>query len=148
MYENRLDLFDLVQESIIIRDLDGRITRWNEAATTIYGWAFQQAIGRSVHELLRTSGIDLKAAEASVYENGNWSGDIERRTAGGRKIIVEASWSAQLNADGLPAGIVETGIDVTLSTRRRLAGKLAHRGVPRAALCCRYTMAGGGHAGS
>src|SRR5262245_32824155 len=114
MYENRPDFFDLVQESIIIRGLDGRIMRWNEAATSIYGWVSQQAIGRSVHELLRTSGIDLKAAEASAYKNGDWSGDIERRTAGGRKIIVRATWRVQVNADGLPAGIVETGIDVTL----------------------------------
>ncbi|WP_051382573.1 ATP-binding protein [Bradyrhizobium sp. Tv2a-2] len=111
---NRSDVFDLVQEGIIIRDLDGRITGWNGAATTIYGWTSRQAIGRSVHELLRTSGIDPKAAEASVYQTNSWSGDIERRTAGGRKIIVTSSWHAQFNADGTPGGILETAVDVTL----------------------------------
>jgi PAS domain-containing protein len=33
------DIFDLVQHSVVLRDRDGRITRWNAASEQMYGWS-------------------------------------------------------------------------------------------------------------
>jgi hypothetical protein len=32
------DVFDLVQESVIVHDFEGRITQWNAASRRLYGW--------------------------------------------------------------------------------------------------------------
>ena len=50
------DVFDLVQESVIVRDLEGRITQWNAASRRLYGWTRSEAVGRITHELLMTGG--------------------------------------------------------------------------------------------
>ena len=37
------ELFDLVQESIIVRDQAGRITGWNAGSESLYGWNRSEA---------------------------------------------------------------------------------------------------------
>jgi PAS domain S-box-containing protein len=50
------DVFDLVQESVIVCDLEGRITQWNAASRRLYGWTRSGAVGRVASELLLTKG--------------------------------------------------------------------------------------------
>lgn len=45
------DLLDLVQESLVVFDLDGRIKRWNKASERIYAWSRAQAEGRLFAEI-------------------------------------------------------------------------------------------------
>jgi PAS domain-containing protein len=39
---------------IVFHDMDGRITTWTEGAQQLYGWSSEEAVGRLIHELLRT----------------------------------------------------------------------------------------------
>ena len=103
----RGDLFDLVHESIVVRDLSGRITAWNAASAALYGWNPQDAIGRASHELLG------EAPEADLATTGRWEGELKRRAADGRQLVVEARWTLRRDADGRPLEIIETGRDIT-----------------------------------
>jgi PAS domain-containing protein len=44
----------LSRARIVFRDLDGRISAWNEGAQQLYGWTSTEASGRMLHELLQT----------------------------------------------------------------------------------------------
>src|SRR5271155_2900349 len=100
---NSPDVFDLVQESVIVRDLGGRITQWNAASRRLYGWTRSEAVGRITQELLTTGG-----EPASVTE---WDGDVVRRSADGQKLTVRVKRHVRRDAHGAPIEIIETGFD-------------------------------------
>lgn len=108
------DLFDRVHDSIVVRDLAGRIVLWNTAATRLYGWDADAARGQPALELLTTRHAEpLSVIEARLLADGTWSGELARTSADGRDLIVEANWSVRRDADGAPVGIVETARDIT-----------------------------------
>lgn len=45
-------LLDHVTESVIAADIDANITYWNRAAERLYGWTAEEALGKSVYELI------------------------------------------------------------------------------------------------
>jgi PAS domain S-box-containing protein len=114
------DVFDLVQESVIVRDLRGRITQWNAASRRLYGWTRSEAVGQAAHELLRTSGEPVSIAD--------WDGDVVRRTADGQKLAVRLKRHVRHDSRGTPIEIIETGIDVTIQRRAEEAlSRAEHR---------------------
>jgi PAS domain S-box-containing protein len=102
------DIFDLVQNSVVLCDRDGRVTRWNTASEHIYGWGQMQALGKPIHELLKTRRETAPLIEQGLREAGSWEGDVERRAANGvvKTIRLKCVQSS-------PDEIIETGADIT-----------------------------------
>jgi len=112
-------LLDLANDSIVVRDLDERISYWNRGAERLFGWRSEEAIGRVMHELVLTEfprAID--EIRQSFMKNGHWEGEVIRRTKEGRVISVESRWTLQRDRDGMPTSTLEISNDVT--ERRRL----------------------------
>lgn len=108
-----LELLDLVDESIFLRDLEGRIRLWNKACETLYGWSAAEALGQPAHELLRCRhALPITELDRQAHDDGRWCGEIGRRSADGRELLIEARWSLHRAADGTPLGIVESGRDI------------------------------------
>lgn len=108
------DLLDLVDESILVRGLDGRIHAWNRACETLYGTTRAQVVGQSVHDILKTAyPTPLADIERVTIETGRWEGEVKRRDSSGAEITVLARWVLRRDAAGAPDAIVETGRDVT-----------------------------------
>src|SRR5271154_47126 len=99
------DVFDLVQESVVVRDLDGHITAWNAASERLYGWSAAQARGKPIHDFLHTSREAAAAMEAQLQTQGHWTGQFARRTANGTRVILKATCTLRRD-DGLE--IIET----------------------------------------
>lgn len=86
-----LELLELVDESIFLRDLDGRIRYWNQACERLYGWSRAQALGRPAHELLGCRHTHpVGEPQQLALSQGRWGGEIVRRTADGRELLIEA----------------------------------------------------------
>jgi PAS domain S-box-containing protein len=114
------DLFDLVQESIVVRDPEGHIIGWNAGAERLYGWNRREAIGQQADELLQTSGELMSHIQASLRLTGVWEGDLARVTAAGETVIVRMKWHQRRDSASLPPRLVETGIDVTAQRRETI----------------------------
>ncbi len=110
---NTHDILDLVQESVLVSDLDGRITQWNAASERLYGWSRTDALGRQVHDLLKTFGGPAAPFHTRSPDITDWEGNLLRLAADGRKVIVKTKRFIRRNGDGAAMDVVETGLDVT-----------------------------------
>ena len=52
-------LLDKAQDAILVRDLDHRITYWNDTAEKLFGWSAEEVIGRKVREFLYPNEIEF-----------------------------------------------------------------------------------------
>ena len=103
------DILDLLDESVIVRGLDGRVLHWNAASERLYGWSRADAAGRVADDLLRTSGGPIANLQW-LLDGGTPEANVARLTADGRQITVAIRWHLRRDARGRPADIVETGL--------------------------------------
>lgn len=114
MASDSSEILDLVDESVFVRDLDGRISTWNHASEALYGKSRGEAIGQLAQDLLTTDyPAPLDDIEAQLTKLGRWEGEVKRLSAEGAEITVLARWVLRRDAAGEPVAIVETGRDVT-----------------------------------
>jgi PAS domain S-box-containing protein len=108
------DILDHVRESILVRDLGGRIISWNKASEELYGWPRAQAVGRLAQELLKTGYPEPVAViEAKALETGRWEGELARVSAKGTEMTILAGWSVRRDPAGKPVDIVEIGRNIS-----------------------------------
>jgi PAS domain S-box-containing protein len=107
---------DLAQ--ILIRDLDGRIVRWNTGMERMYGYTRGEAEGTIAHQLLKTVFPKLLGTiEAELLRTGYWEGELEHRTKDGTKIMVTGNWVLHKDKEGKPWRVLESSTDVTALKR-------------------------------
>ena len=111
-------ILDLVHDSVVVRDMAGRIVEWNAAAEAFYGWSREQAVGADLHDLLRSRDVSRVAEmEARLLAEGGWEGELCRTTRSGAEIWIDLRCSLRRDAGAHSVCVVETGRDV--SDRRR-----------------------------
>lgn len=136
----RADMMDLVSEAIIVRDSDGIVRFWNSGAAALYGWTAEEAIGRSLHQMLQTKfPVPLQEMESTLIQGKRWEGNLVQETKDGREIVTACRKSLQ--RDGNKRGVVlEVCRDITaqlqaeealrksekLAAMGRMAGIVAH----------------------
>jgi two-component system sensor histidine kinase/response regulator len=105
---------DAAQDAIIMLDALGHIIHWNPAATRLFGYAQEQALGRDLHRLLPADAYRDPALQGFAQFQDSGGGAAIGRTVevvalhqDGHEIPVELSLSAVKRADGWNAiGIV------------------------------------------
>lgn len=102
-------LLDKAHDAILVRDLEGRILFWNKGAERIYGWTREEAMASHI------SGIIRKNEEAynAVLKDGEWSGELQKASKDGRKLIVESRWTLLRDRKGSPKSIFVIATDIT-----------------------------------
>ena len=117
-------LLDRARDAIMVRGLDRRIRYWNRAAETIYGIPREQAIGKRVEDIVaHDDPVAFEAADAEVFEKGEWSGRLQQTAAGGKTVTVDGHWTLLRDENGDPAGIlkIHTNVSERVDLERRLA---------------------------
>jgi PAS domain S-box-containing protein len=103
---------DLAQ--VMIRDIDGRIVRWNSGMEGMYEFSREEAEGEISHNLLKTIfPCELIRIEAELLRTGSWRGELVHQTKSGRRIYVSSRWVLHRDKDGKPWRILESSTDVT-----------------------------------
>lgn len=116
-------LLDLVRESVVVEDPEGRILWWNAASQQLYGWRRDEVVGRRSAEL-----FDSPDDDARDQVSGRMQRDVWRLTAGGERRLVDVVRVVRADAAGNPVDVVETGRDITDSRRSEHAlRKSEHR---------------------
>ena len=117
-------LLDRAKDAIMVRGLDHRIRYWNQAAEAIYGIPRKQAIGKPVEDIvIYDDPTEFAAADAEVFEKGEWSGRFQQTRADGKTITVDGHWTLLRNEGGHPVGVLKIHTNVT--ERVELEGRLA-----------------------
>jgi two-component system, cell cycle sensor histidine kinase and response regulator CckA len=116
-FREQAALLDIAHDAIYVRDLDGRITYWNKGAERAYGWAAHEAVGRKVVDLLCTEPSQLQQAEASLLVDGEWHGEVVKRTKSKGEVVMAVRWTAVRNEQGQPTSVLAINTDITLQKR-------------------------------
>jgi PAS domain S-box-containing protein len=107
-------LLDLTHDTIFVRNQDDVITYWNRAATELYGWRPEQAIGRKTAELLHTVfPAPFDDIMSELRRTGRWEGELVHTARDGRILTVASRWALQRDGRGRPIAILETNNDIT-----------------------------------
>lgn len=107
-------ILDLIHESIVVRDRDNRIVFWNRASEQLYGLGREAVIGQEFRALLCIEDDDVIAsARKALLANDRWEGELRRRAADGRELLVDVRWAVRRDEAGDILGVIETGRDIT-----------------------------------
>ncbi|MYL81784.1 PAS domain S-box protein [Desulfovibrio aerotolerans] len=105
-------LLDLA--TVMVRDLDGRITYWNTGSERLFGWTREEAEGCVSYDLLATVFPQpLEAIMDDLLRQGRWSGELRKVAKDGRAVDLAVSWVLNRDAASRPVSILEVANDVT-----------------------------------
>jgi PAS domain S-box-containing protein len=115
-------LLDLSNDAIFVRDAEDRVSYWNRAATELYGFTREEALGRVTHELLQTQfPADLGMINEQLHRDERWTGELVHIAKDGTKVIVISRWALDRKANGNAPRILETNSDITQQKRTEKA---------------------------
>ncbi len=116
--EHLADLLTLSHEPMLAWRLDGAIEFWNAGAAQLYGFATDEAVGRSSHALLQTKfPHEFKNFRWQLLNERRWSGELRHVCKDGREVAVDSRM--QLLADGT---VLEVNRDIT--EQKKIEGAL------------------------
>jgi PAS domain S-box-containing protein len=111
--ERLASLLTLSYEPMLVWQLNGPIEFWNTGAERLYGFASEEAVGRSSHALLQTKfPIEFTEWIRQLQNERYCSGELRHICKDGREVIVESR--QQLLSDGT---VIEVNRDVTERTQ-------------------------------
>jgi PAS domain S-box-containing protein len=103
------DLLMLSHEPMFVWKLDGAIEFWNAGAERLYGFAPNEALGRSSHSLLQTKfPIEFAELHSELRNKRYWAGELRHICKEGREVIVDSRM--QLLRDD---AVLEVNRDIT-----------------------------------
>jgi PAS domain S-box-containing protein len=108
-------IIESAEDAIISKTLDGILTSWNKGAEHIFGYTFDEIVGRSVLVLIPDDHRDEEAQIIAKIRNGERVEHFEtiRRAKDGRLISVSLTVSPIKDADGNVIGASKILRDVT-----------------------------------
>ncbi len=115
-------LLDLSNDAIFVRDGEDRVTYWNKAATELYGFTREEALGRVTHELLQTQfPAHLGMINEQLHRDERWNGELVHTRKDGAKVTVVSRWVLDRRANANALRILETNSDITQRKRTEKA---------------------------
>ncbi len=130
-------LLEQLYDAVLAWKLDGRIVYWNKGAERLYGYTSQEAIGQSVHKLLRTEFSRYSSEHATALAiQDRWEGELTNVSKSGDFHLVESRMT--LTSDAEEQLVLEVNRDVSAKRAAeeqllKLNGELEERVLARTA---------------
>lgn len=108
-------LLENVNDAIVASDAEYRITVWNSAAESLYGWKAEEVVGRNGLEILRTEWPQKEAEEMrrTIARIGRWRGEATQARKDGSRFPVEVSSIVLYEEDKQITAYVSVNRDIT-----------------------------------
>jgi PAS domain S-box-containing protein len=107
-------LLNITTDAIMVRDLANRVRFWNSSAERIYGWSALEAIDRDANSLFDSDPSPAAVtALATVLQQGEWQGELEKLTKTGQTVIAQSRWTLVRDEEGQPKEILVVDTDIT-----------------------------------
>lgn len=112
--QKRTQMLDFANDTIIIWDLEDRITYWNQGAERFYGWTKQEAAYKDVHNILETVFPEpLEKIKNQCLREGYWEGELKHLKRDRTPVIVASRWTLERDERGQPVAILGINNDIT-----------------------------------
>src|SRR5438034_8045255 len=106
-------LLDQVDVPVIVTDAAGTVTYWNRGAEILYGWSWEEALGRGVQDLVvEERDAESALAALDLLRSGQpWEGEFPVRRKDGTRIFTGLRLSPVLGDAGQVIGTVGLATD-------------------------------------
>ena len=133
-------LLNLTHDTIFVVGMDGVIKYWNRGAEEQYGWTAENALGKVVHDLLKTVfPKPLEEIKTELIRTGRWEAELVHTKKDGTQVAVASRWSLQRDRHGAPFAILETNNNISERQRAEEALSRLNREL-RAISNCNQTL--------
>jgi two-component system, cell cycle sensor histidine kinase and response regulator CckA len=103
-----------VRDSVIVTDLNGVVTYWNDGAARLFGWPAEEMVGRPLTDRYPESArAEVAANVARLAAGAEWDGEFEDYRRDGSRVWIHARARHLRGPDGSPIGIVGVAHDIT-----------------------------------
>ncbi|MEA5451499.1 PAS domain S-box protein [Leptolyngbya sp. CCNP1308] len=106
-------LLDIASDAITVRDLDHRLLYWNQGAERLYGFEAAEALGHKAYDLLHSEIAQHGEMMPTLFERGEWRGELAKRTKTDQAITVATRWTLVNDEAGRPKFILSVETDIT-----------------------------------
>lgn len=112
-------ILDHVRDSVIVTDLDGRITHWNQGAETVFGYDADEMVGQTMAMLYPDQDMSGLATDlAAIMAGQDFPGEWLARHRDGKPVWIDVRTTLMRDAHDQPVGFIAISHDITA---RRIA---------------------------
>ena len=112
-------MLDRVGQAVVGCQSDSTIVYWNQAATDLYGWRAEEAVGRKYYEVVptRMSPEMTESIRASLRQGAVWSGEMRVQRRDGISVPILGTLAPLHDERGVMTGWVGIAADLAERTR-------------------------------
>ena len=111
-------LLDKAQDAIMVCDLQFQVLFWNNGAGRMYGWALNEALGKSLDDLvLRGHPGRLSEIREALETSDEWITETSHSRKDGNELTVESRWTLVRDDRGKPDYYLVIITDITEKRR-------------------------------
>jgi PAS domain S-box-containing protein len=109
------NLLENLGDAVISTDLEFKVTSWNPAAETMYGWSAREVIGQPLNQLVSPEYFEITIEELikDFLDKGYWRGETSHKRKDGTRMHILASVSLVKDSRGKPVSAVAVNRDIT-----------------------------------
>ena len=106
-------LLNKARDAILVIDLKGTITFWNDGAQRLYGWSGTETIGQLSIATFSNPEADFEQALREALKHDEWQGDLRQTNRQGGSFFVESRWTLIRDSENRPKSILIINSDIT-----------------------------------
>jgi PAS domain S-box-containing protein len=107
-----------VRDSVVVTDMEGTVTYWNEGASRLFGWTAEEMLGRPmVSRFPEHARDEAQAIIRRIGEGVEFHGEFQDYMKDGSRVWIDACVTALAGPDGSPIGLL--GISHDISARKK-----------------------------